>query len=325
MRAVAYRIDAASVMARAAKAEADRRVTLRPAPDTMAYLTALLPVAQAVAAHAALVAAADTARAAADDRGKGQVMADTLVERVTGQDSADAVPVEVQLVITDQALLDGDGTPAHLTGYGPVPAPWVRDLLTRLHHATGPGTAGDAAGDAGAQAASVWLRRLFTHPDTGTLVAMDSTRRTFDGGLRRYLLIRDAGTCRTPWCDAPARHLDHIRDHATADPPPTPTARASACAATTPNSSPASPPPPSAASPTPTINLAHPTPCRPPPDRAHVHLPRPAPAPGKTTHASRPRSGRAQPARTRTHPRPRGLTSALPRSGRAPSTRVGAG
>src|SRR6478752_3778903 len=206
VRAVAYRIDAASVMARAAKAEADRRVTLRPAPDTMAYLTALLPVAQAVAAHAALTAAADAARAAGDERGKGQVMADTLVERVTGQASADAVPVEVQLVMTDEALLADDDTPAHVTGYGPVPAAWVRDLLTRLHHATSPGT-GPAtdpatdpatAGDAGARAARVWLRRLFTHPDTGTLVAMDSVRRTFDGGLRRYLLTRDAGTCRTP-------------------------------------------------------------------------------------------------------------------------------
>src|SRR6476619_6222686 len=206
-------VDAASVMARAAKAEADRRVTLRPAPDTMAYLTALLPVAQAVAAHAALVAAADAARAAGDERGKGQVMADTVVERVTGEASADAVPVEVQLVMTDEALLGGDDTPAHLTGYGPVPAAWVRDLLTRLHHATSPGT-----GDAGARAANVWLRRLFTHPDTGTLVAMDSVRRTFDGGLRRYLLTRDAGTCRTPWCDAPARHLDHIRDHADGGP-----------------------------------------------------------------------------------------------------------
>jgi len=208
VRAVAYRIDAASVMARAAKAEADRRVTLRPAPDTMAYLTALLPVAQAVAAHAALVAAADSARAAGDDRGKGQVMADTLVTRLTGQDSADAVPVEIQLVMTDQALLADDDTPAHVTGYGPVPAAWVRDLLTRLHHATSPAT-----GDAGARAANVWLRRLFTHPVTGTLVAMDSVRRTFDGGLRRYLLTRDAGTCRPPWCDAPARHLAHIHDH----------------------------------------------------------------------------------------------------------------
>ncbi|MEO6997189.1 MAG: HNH endonuclease, partial [Terracoccus sp.] len=51
-------------------------------------------------------------------------------------------------------------------------------------------------------------------PATGTLVAMDSTRRIFDGNLRTFLLARDANTCRTPWCDAPIRPLDHIRDHA---------------------------------------------------------------------------------------------------------------
>ena len=42
---------------------------------------------------------------------------------------------------------------------------------------------------------------------------MDSERRLFDGGLRRSLLARD-GTCRTPWCDAPVRHVDHVVDHA---------------------------------------------------------------------------------------------------------------
>ena len=122
VRAIAYRVDAASVMARAVRAESERRVTIRPAPDTMANVTALLPVAQAVAAHAALTAAADTSRAAGDERGKGQVMADTFVTRITGQAAAGAVPVEVQFVMTDRALLAGDATPAQLAGYGTVPA-----------------------------------------------------------------------------------------------------------------------------------------------------------------------------------------------------------
>lgn len=38
---------------------------------------------------------------------------------------------------------------------------------------------------------------------------MDSTRRCFTGNLRRFLILRDQ-TCRTPWCDAPIRHLDHV-------------------------------------------------------------------------------------------------------------------
>ena len=36
------------------RAEADRMVSIRPAPDTMTYVTALLPVAQGVGVYAAL-------------------------------------------------------------------------------------------------------------------------------------------------------------------------------------------------------------------------------------------------------------------------------
>ena len=42
---IAYRLDVQAVVDRAAKAESDRTVTIRPAPDTMTYVTALLPVA----------------------------------------------------------------------------------------------------------------------------------------------------------------------------------------------------------------------------------------------------------------------------------------
>ncbi len=220
VRAIAYRIDAESVMARARGAQGDRRVTIRHAPDTMCYLTAYLPVAQGVAVHAALVTAAATARAGGDERGNGQVMADTLVERVTGQATAEAVPVEVQVVITDRALFtnalstnaitagEADGsseTPAQIPGYGTVPAAWARNLLR-------PADPDAADTDDPENVRKVWLRRLYTHPDDGTLVAMDSHRRTFTGGLRRFLIARD-GTCTTPWCDAPIAHLDHVIPH----------------------------------------------------------------------------------------------------------------
>ncbi|GAA2146105.1 hypothetical protein GCM10009844_21750 [Nocardioides koreensis] len=42
---------------------------------------------------------------------------------------------------------------------------------------------------------------------------MDSRARRFTGRLADYLRLRDR-TCRTPWCDAPIRHLDHAEDHA---------------------------------------------------------------------------------------------------------------
>jgi hypothetical protein len=190
-RSLAYRLDPAAALRRVAKAESERRVTLRPAPDTMAQLTTLLPVAQGVATYAALRREADAARAAGDPRTRGQIMADTLVERVTGRAQADRVPVAVRLVMTDRALLEGSDDPAHLDGYGPVPASTARRIM--------------ADGEA-----EVWLRRLFTHPDTAELVAMDARARRFPTGLSELISLRDQ-ICRTPWCDAPIRHTDHVR------------------------------------------------------------------------------------------------------------------
>ncbi|MFI5074432.1 MAG: DUF222 domain-containing protein [Actinomycetales bacterium] len=48
VRAITYRLDAQAVVDRSAYAERERRVTLRPAPDTMCWLTALLPATQGV-------------------------------------------------------------------------------------------------------------------------------------------------------------------------------------------------------------------------------------------------------------------------------------
>jgi hypothetical protein len=192
---LAYRLDPGSVLRRTRGAITHRRVSIRPAPDTMAYLTGFLPVAQGVAAHASLSRHADAAKAAGDSRTRGQIMADTLVERLTGQARADAVSVEVNLIMTDSALFTGDDTPARLEGYGPVPAALGRSLVT------GSGSMADTA--------QVWVRRLFNRPDTGELVAMESRRRRFEGMLRRFLVIRDE-VCRTPWCDAPVRHGDHV-------------------------------------------------------------------------------------------------------------------
>jgi L-ascorbate metabolism protein UlaG (beta-lactamase superfamily) len=212
-RAIGYALDPPSVLRRIRGAVSDRRVTIRPAPDTMACLTGFLPVAQGVAVHTALSQAAATARARGDQRSKNQIMADTFVERITGQARADAVPVEIQLVIPAASLLAGDDAPALVPGFGPIPAAFARDLIA--------GRTGEQAQDEEARAAraarevdvaqlaEVWLRRLFTSPVDGTLVAMESRRRTFDGVLRRFLIARDQ-VCRTLWCDAPIRHIDHI-------------------------------------------------------------------------------------------------------------------
>ena len=81
---VTAELDAAAVADRAGKAARDRRVSVRPAPDTMAYLTALLPATVAIAAYAALTSYTQLIVGEGDERGRGQIMADTLVDRLTG-------------------------------------------------------------------------------------------------------------------------------------------------------------------------------------------------------------------------------------------------
>jgi hypothetical protein len=218
----AYRLDPESYVTRRRKAEADRTVTLRPAPDAMAWLTALVPVKDGVAAYAALSRTADSARATGDPRTKGQVMADTLVESVVnaaaarddaqtrwhppshdrGEPAEAGEPaggpvasrggIELGLVMSDAALFGLSDEPAHVEGYGPVPAELAREIV-----------AGACTRDE-----KVWLRRLYTSPTTGELAAMDSRTRLFRSSLARFIQLRDQ-ICRTPWCDAPIRHTDH--------------------------------------------------------------------------------------------------------------------
>jgi hypothetical protein len=211
-RALAYQLDPGSFVARRARAEADRRVTLRPAPDVMSHLSGLLPVKDGVAVHAALTDAADRARAAGDSRTRGQVMADTLVARILGSspdaDAADPDPaggpanrvrIELGLIVSDDVLFGTSHQAAHLHGYGPIPADLARDLVA------------DALDqDALDEQCRVWLRRLYANPATGSLTALDSIARDVPAGLGRYLRARDR-FCRHPWCGAPIRHHDHVQ------------------------------------------------------------------------------------------------------------------
>ena len=188
-RSIGYRLDPGAALRRNSKAESDRRVSVRPAPDTMCHVTGLLPVAQGVAVFAALRHHAASLRAGGDTRTIAQIMADTFFSRLTGQE-AGVGGVEIQLVMTDRSLLRGDHQSAHVPGYGPVPASLARRLVREADRA--------------------WVRRLFTSPTTHELVATDSRRRLFAGSLRCLVVLRDQ-TCSTPWCDAPVAHVDHVR------------------------------------------------------------------------------------------------------------------
>lgn len=198
---VACRLDSGAVAERRRFAEADRRTTLRPAPDTMTWFSALLPVKDGVAVHAALLAEADRKKAAGDPRSRGAIMADTLVRRVLAPHVAEngpaELPLSIHVVVPDTVLLGDREGSGQVEGYGPVPGDLLREWI-----------AGHA--EKGVQD---WVRRLYQRPATRELVAMDQKGRRFEGGLAEFLRLRDQ-RCRNPWCNAPVRHLDHARDHA---------------------------------------------------------------------------------------------------------------
>ena len=196
-RKLAQAADPHGAVRRARHARTDRHVSLRPAPDTMTWFSALLPVEDGVRCFAALSRHADTLRARGDGRGRGQIMADTAVARLTGQEVTDERPVELNLTVPLEHLLNPDDhTPADLPGYGPIPAGLADDIL------------------AGAKD-RVWWRRLFTAPTTDgqgrVVVGGDPTLRRFGGWLAKLIKLRDGGTCRQPFCGAPIRHGDHIQ------------------------------------------------------------------------------------------------------------------
>ncbi|AFM17994.1 hypothetical protein Mycch_3247 [Mycolicibacterium chubuense NBB4] len=191
---ITARLDVAAVVERNAKAVGDRCVWTRPAPEGMVYVTALMPLAQGIGVYAALKRQADLT---GDGRGRGQIMADTLYERVTGRPAEAPVPVALNLVLADTTLFGGDDCPGWAAGYGPVPAAVARHLVS------------EAVADQNAKAT---LRRLYRHPTSGQLVALESKARLFPTGLAAFLGLRDQ-TCRTPYCNAPIRHHDHARPH----------------------------------------------------------------------------------------------------------------
>ncbi|MBZ5733470.1 DUF222 domain-containing protein [Nocardioides sp. TRM66260-LWL] len=217
VRGHAARLDPAGVVAQIRHAEGGRRVTLRPGRDHLVHLHAALPIRDGVACLAALKAAATKAVAAGETGtadSESAVMADLLVARLTGRDTAmtdPPEPVQLRLVMAADDLFrapgdETDGTATltdpsgtiHLDG---LPAElarrWIRSAL-----------------DAGQRVA---VKRLFVHPHAGALIGLDSRSRNFPPCLAELITLRDRW-CRTPYCNAPIRHLDHVRRHADGGP-----------------------------------------------------------------------------------------------------------
>jgi hypothetical protein len=173
-------------------AQSGRHIRVRLATDGMADLVAHLPAEQAAACFGALHRAVNEHYVTAESvtRTRGQILADTLVERLTGQTTAGDVNVEVQVLMPVETLLDPNSPlPAQVAGHGPIPADIARELLAT--------TAGKKS-----------LRRLVTRD--GIVIGGDSRRRNFDGALETFIRARDGNRCTAPYCDAPIKHIDHM-------------------------------------------------------------------------------------------------------------------
>jgi hypothetical protein len=170
-RGLADELDPVAAVERRRRAEAERRVTLRPAPDVMSQLGALLPVRDGVAVWAVLSREADERRASGDERSRGQIMADTLVQRVLRSDAeaAGSVPLMISVVVPDSVLLGDDEGLGWVEHYGPVPGSLLRDWIATNAE----------------EGVDQWVRRLYVTPETGALVGMDSSARLFNGASGR--------------------------------------------------------------------------------------------------------------------------------------------
>jgi len=192
LRRLVLTLDEDGALARRRRAHAGRRVTGRLLPDGMAQLSLTLADWQYAAVMTSLAEATESARATGDPRTRGQHQTDTAVARLTGQTTATRVPVALKVLVSAETLLGDDHAPAWSSWCGHLPATVARHLA-----ATSPEIRST-------------VQRYFHYPTTGALVAMESQAARFAGHLREFVALRDQ-TCRTPWCNAPIRHADHVQ------------------------------------------------------------------------------------------------------------------
>src|SRR5690625_4472720 len=213
----AYRLEPEAAAQRAAQNAARCGVSLDPADDGKVYVTAELATHQGLAVMDALTKLTDKrlaakAKAAKAAKTKGetngetgnaslsreQTMADVFVELLTGQTTATGVRAEVIVVMDDATLFGDHDLPAWIPGHGPLPWRMVKDWLAD-------------------PAAETFLRRMYTRPTDGQLVALESRRRRFPKGIANMLLLRD-DTCATPGCNSPIEDADHRQPWAAGGP-----------------------------------------------------------------------------------------------------------
>lgn len=194
---------------RARRARTERKVQLLPGDDAMSQLIADLPAEAASAAYSSIDTKARRLRRHGDHRSLDQLRADILTDRLchpghanggasdgavgggsgpAGGGSAAAMvylhmPIDAALGITD------DG--CELAGYGPIPGPIARHIMSE------PG--------------STW-RKVICDPATGAPVDLGRRRYRPNATIREVVHARDR-ECAVPGCHRTAQHchFDHTQ------------------------------------------------------------------------------------------------------------------
>lgn len=202
--AVRVNPDAAATRARIARRQ--RSVQHIPGEDTMSRLICDLPAEVAATAYDRLDRDARRLRNSGDERTLDQLRADILGNLLTGGTRASGgtggrgaagsagsgeragamvflhMPVTTALTMTD--------TGCELTGYGPIPAPLAREIMTRPDSV---------------------LRKVLTDPGTGQVEGLGRTRRRPNQALRDLIAARDMA-CRFCHRPAAACDVDHLAE-----------------------------------------------------------------------------------------------------------------
>lgn len=161
--------------------------------DYTVKISGRFPLEQGLPILQAVRNAVDAPRGAEDDRTRAQVAADTAFEVFSGTKAGDSIPVELLLVMNAENLTEEAEHPVLVPGHGYLSAAKGLKILAGSFD----------------NPLDTWLRNLYVAPETGKLVAMESTGRLFTGQLKKFIKVRDQ-YCRTPYCNGRIQELDHV-------------------------------------------------------------------------------------------------------------------
>ena len=196
------------------RAMQERHVTVRRAEHGMATVSARVSGLDGAKIRKRLSLEAERLRATGDRRGHQAIQADSFVDTLLGQEEGmEPVTLDIGIMITERALIHpAAGDLAQIEGYGTAPAEVLREELRGPLGLALTKETEEALGPDGPALRAV-MRRLYTHPRTGELVAVESRARAFPAALAKFIRWRDR-ICRGPYCNASIRQSDHVCPHA---------------------------------------------------------------------------------------------------------------